>query len=286
MPELPEVELAAEYLRSALGGRRIARVELETSARTPALDPLRGVEGLVLAEVRRHGKQLALDFETDLTFFLHLGMTARFAPVDEGAAPAHSRFVLWSERDVGVAFVDPRRFARHSFCPTSRAARDPTWCRLGPDALAADLDAWCAALRGTGTVKSVLLDQHRLAGVGNIYACEGLWAAGLDPQTPAVTLTPDDIERLRAAVRAAMHETLARERGSNMRYLNEGNVSNPFRIYGREGEPCPGCGRPILRFTQAGRSTWCCATCQPARTPAAGPAVPRKARSRRVSPAP
>ncbi len=286
MPELPEVELAAAYLRAALGGRRIDRVELETPARMATLDPLRGVEGLVLADVRRHGKQLALDFESGLTFLLHLGMTGRFAPPIEGEVPAHTRFVLWPEGDLGVAFVDPRRFARFSFCRTSESAHHPAWRRLGPDALAAGVEAWCAALRGNGSVKSVLLDQHRLAGIGNIYACEGLWAACLDPQATADRLTPDDLARLRAAIQAAMHETLRRDAGSNMRYLSEGNVSNPFRIYGREGEPCPSCGRPILRITQAGRSTWYCAACQPVQTPVADLATRRTTRSRRVSPGP
>ena len=286
MPELPEVELAATHLRTAWLGVRIAEVWLELPCRAPALEGLKRVEGAALLNVRRHGKQLALDFEGSLTLLLHLGMTGRFETCADGRLPPHTRFALVAQTGTVVAFRDPRRFARSVLCSTVEADRQPAWQRLGPDALAADIEEWVIALRTASPLKPTLLDQHRIAGVGNIYASEALWLAGLDPRATASTLTGQEIARLRTAVQAAMWETLRREGDTTMRYLSDGGLENPFQVYGRAGEPCPRCARPILRITQAGRSTWYCAACQPARSGDPDPARSRGATFRRGCPAP
>jgi formamidopyrimidine-DNA glycosylase len=271
MPELPEVELAAAYVRARLVGVDGLVCALAEARRDAALDALVATRTQRLDGVRRHGKQLALDFDSGHTLLLHLGMTGRFGPPDSGTSPPpHTRFTLATPDAEPVHFIDPRRFARFVFCSRDDAEKHPAWTALGPDALAAGDDDWCVALTSAGPIKPALLDQHRIAGVGNIYACEGLWAAGIHPQRRGADLSPDEIGRLRQAIQAAMRETLRRDADTPMRYLNEGEVENPFAIYARERSPCPRCGASIERIKQTGRSTWMCPSCQPAPRDASG----------------
>lgn len=281
MPELPEVELAARFLRDTLIGRRLASAQATEPGRKPALDAVARFVGATLQAVRRKGKQLALDFDDGFTFLLHLGMTGRFEPWSApDPLPTHARFVLVPDDGPGVVFCDLRRFGRFRIVPTAEADRASEWAGLGPDALEASLEAWTRALARRGIVKVVLLDQRRLAGVGNIYAGEGLWGAGIHPATPADRLDAAQVAALREAVVGAMQETLRREAGVPMRYLNESAMENPFQVYDRGGSPCPRCGQTIERITQAGRSTWFCPRCQPPSQPPLPAATRRRATSR------
>lgn len=237
------------------------RLVLTERGRSEVLDAVAAAPAPTLRAVRRHGKQLALDFDTPFTFQLHLGMSGRVEPtVVGGSFPRHTRFVWLLMDGRGLAFVDQRRFARFGLRTGDPDPLD--FSGLGPDALEADLDQWARALARPAPVKPSLLDQGRLAGVGNIYACEGLYAAGVDPRTPCDALAPETIAGVRAAVVASMNATLTREGEGPMRYVNEGHVVNPFAVYGRAGEPCPRCAQSIERFTQAGRSTFWCSACQ------------------------
>jgi formamidopyrimidine-DNA glycosylase len=271
MPELPEVELAAAYVRVRLVGVDGLQCTVAEPGRDASLDALAAMPARRLERVRRHGKQLALDFGSEDTLLLHLGMTGRFGPPIGGVdPPPHTRFTLGAPSVEPVHFIDPRRFARFALCRSADAAGHPAFAALGPDALEAEDDDWCRALASAGPVKPALLDQHRLAGVGNIYACEGLWAAGIHPLRRGGSLMPAEVARLRLEIQAAMRETLRRDADTPMRYVNEGEVENPFAIYGREGSPCARCGAPIERFKQAGRSTWMCPRCQPVPRDASG----------------
>lgn len=273
MPELPEVELAAVWLRSSLVGRSLEDVADHTPPNRANADvaALVAARPRMLSAVRRHGKQLALDFDTGHTLLLHLGMTGRFAHRPSGDVPAHVRFSMRASKGPWVDFVDVRRFGRFTWLPTPDAATHPAWASLGPDALEAAPADWCSALSRRGPVKTALLDQARLAGIGNIYANEGLFLAGIDPRRQAASLTTGEVEQLASAIVATMRGTLSREAGVAMRYLSEGHVENPFAVYGRAGEPCPRCGAPVQRIIQAGRSTFLCPPCQPPEPAAAGP---------------
>lgn len=271
MPELPEVELAAAYVRARLVGVEGLACVVHEPGRDATLDAFVRTTPTSLLRVRRHGKQLAFDFGSGHTLLLHLGMTGRFGPPsNESHHHPHARFTLHAPGSEAVQFIDPRRFARYTLCSSDAAETHRSWSALGPDALAAGDADWWGALQTPAPVKPTLLDQHRLAGVGNIYACEGLWAAGIHPLRRASTLSPAETSNLRRAIQAAMRETLRRDADTPMRYLNEGAVENPFSVYGREDSPCPRCAGPIERFKQAGRSTWTCPRCQPAPVAAAG----------------
>lgn len=291
MPELPEVELAARFLRASLLGRIVESVDVWDAGPEKASRylPARVATGRRCVDVLRRGKQLALRLEGEGTMAggvvlrVHLGMTGRFL---EGRDDARVRFTFTLSHGSLVSFADVRRFARLDVVPGD-ADDAVVFAGLGVDALQARPSDWHVALAGRSLpVKPALLEQDRLAGVGNIYACEGLFLAGLDPTRAAGDLDTSEVDRLRAGIVETMDETLRRESEGIARYVNEGAVANPFLVYGREGEPCPRCTTPILRFRQAGRSTWACPTCQHLRLVPPHPRERRKATSRTGSPPP
>ncbi len=263
MPELPEVEIAARQILAALGGRGPVRWVVPEPTRDAVLNDLAASSPSALLRVRRHGKQLALDFDDGCTFQLHLGMTGRVESVTPGSkAPRHARFLWLTNGGECLAFVDTRRFARFGRRRTDAGPASADFAGLGPDALSATLADWIEALARSRPVKPALLDQANLAGIGNIYACEGLFLASIDPRCLARSLFPDRVAALRDGIRSSMETTLRRDGDGPMRYLNEGGVENPFGVYGRSGLPCPRCAHSIERFSQAGRSTWWCPSCQ------------------------
>ncbi len=289
MPELPEVELAARGLRAHLDGRRVVAIDGEWDAGpAPLLETAQTVLNRTCLGVRRRGKRMAVDFSESHTLLLHLGMTGRFVFDAVGSPPPrHQRFALVLDDATVVRFVDQRRFGDLQAVATAAVDTRPGWSDVGPDVFEAPLDRWTTWLSVRGPIKPALLHQHRVSGIGNIYACEGLYRARISPIAPAFTVAPERVAALRLAIVAAMNETLERDAAGLSRYLNEGDVENPFQIYGRESEPCPRCAAPIERIAQAGRSTWHCPACQPNVTaPAGGPfGLParRKATSRRRS---
>ena len=288
MPELPEVELAARAVRRVALGQRVVHVGHAPGTGRSSIDALRWIDlaGLTLLGVRRHGKQLAFDFSGDTTLLLHLGMTGRFdLPAPDEALAAQWRFHLDLENGQRLVFCDQRRFARARLMTTVECACLSDVSGLGPDAFEASLDQWTNVMSSASRpVKPLLLDQAKLAGIGNIYACEGLWRAGIDPRTPANAVSSEAVATLRGGVTSAIRDTLDRERDTLVRYLSEGGTDNPFDLYDREGKPCRRCGAPIERFTQAGRSTWHCPSCQPAWYPPSGPARSHRATSPGRSP--
>ncbi len=269
VPELPEVEHARERLADWLVGQRIRDLRIpdararrgQREADIRAIAVSRKVVG-----VRRRGKFLRFDLDRGGGSLLnHLGMTGKWRRTG-GDAPKTTRAVLTAGAN-RLLFLDPRRFGFLSLLLPEDAAR---LARLGPEPLGRECTArrFAALLEATDRpVKALLMDQDRIAGIGNIQATESLFRAGIHPGRPASSLAPDEAARLRRAVRATLRRTLRdlRREGGEIRYISEGRKAGAtrFRAYGRAGEPCPVCRRPIRRSVLAGRSSFHCPTCQP-----------------------
>jgi formamidopyrimidine-DNA glycosylase len=273
VPELPEVEHAARELRRWATGRRILRVETDGRARRlfrPAAPAAlaRALRGRAVAGVERIGKQIlvTLDGPEPLGLLSHLGMTGKWlrrGPGDE--PPGHSRARLFLDDGATLHYRDPRLFGRMRLVPGADFAALPEIRALGPDPIRDGVRAapLARALSRTARpVKVALLDQRLLAGVGNIYASEALFQAGLDPRRPGRDLSAAEVVRLARALALVLRRALARDQGPEIAYVEEGGL-NRFRVYAREGERCPRCrGGLLLRLVQAQRSTFFCPRCQ------------------------
>ena len=275
MPELPEVEIAARNLRRWAEGRLIEAAEAEPSARRlfrPASPRAfaAALAGARVTGVDRKGKQLLLTLEAAggwLGLISHLGMTGKWVRRAGGEpGPAHSRARLRLEDGAVLHYRDPRLFGRLRLVPGARFGEVPEVAALGPDPLQDGVDPsrLRARLARIGRpVKVALLDQGLLAGVGNILASESLFRARIDPRRRARSLARAEVGRLARAVEASVRESIAREDSPEIAYVEEPGAENPFRVYAREGEPCPRCRRGRIRRTvQAQRSTYWCPRCQ------------------------
>lgn len=279
MPELPEVEVAARNLRRWAAGRKVRVAEADRTAIVRPAGPgtLAPLIGARVRDVERVGKHLLVTLArggAKVGLWSHLGMTgkwlrrARGTDVDEPRF-SHARLVL--DDGATLHYCDLRRFGRLRVVPGARFAEIPRLVALGPDPLrdgvdVAKLQARLARVRLP--IKVALLDQTVLAGVGNIQASEACWRARLDPRRPASSLTRAELARLARAILASIRYTLARfakdgaDAGDgDIVYVEENRKTNPFKVYGRAGAPCPRCGAPIKRIVQAGRSTFFCAAC-------------------------
>lgn len=275
MPELPEVETVARGLSERLIGEVIAEVEVSW-ARTIASHAeeafARGLVGQAFTHVGRRGKYVVLGLSGQGCLLIHLRMTGRLlleepeAPID----PALSRYtrVLWRlASGRRLRFYDIRKFGRVHWA----AAPEEALAALGPEPLdpAFTQDALGAMLHERRRqIKPLLLDQHFLAGLGNIYVDEALWEAQIHPARRADTLTQPEVARLHAAIVGVLREAV-RGRGTTLRdYRGADNRPGDFQralaVYGREGQPCRRCGHPIERIIIGGRGTRLCPVCQPA----------------------
>jgi len=288
MPELPEVETVRRGLEPALSGARLVRVE----ARRPDLRfplPEGFVQRLTGARVlglRRRAKYLLIDLDRDETLVSHLGMSGRFeitggaaiAPLRPGefvhaqpADPKHAHVVFETDAGRRITYFDPRRFGYMDLLTTATLDAHPWFAALGPEPLG---EAFTAAylkdaLAGRRqAIKTLLLDQRIVSGLGNIYVCEALWRARLSPNRPGGAIKPAALKTLVAAIRQVLAEAIEAG-GSTLRDYAAadgalGYFQHSFAAYGREGEGCrtPGCGGVIGREVQGGRSTFACAVCQ------------------------
>lgn len=286
MPELPEVETVRAGLIPALQGRLIERVQLNrANLRFPFPDNMAGrLAGRRIERIDRRAKYLLLRLTGDETLLIHLGMSGRFSIEAESEAqqpgdfvhaapanPKHDHVVFAIEGGVTVRYNDPRRFGFMLMFETASEALQPNLAGLGPEpnSNAFSGAALGEALTGKRTpIKSALLDQRVVAGLGNIYVCEALHRSGISPLREARSLPGARAERLAAAVRDVIEEAIAAG-GSTLKDFAGvdgalGYFQHRFSAYGREGEACssPGCDGAILRIVQAGRSTFYCPTCQ------------------------
>lgn len=273
MPELPEVETTRRGLALRLEGRRISRIE----ARRPDLRfPLpknfaRSIQGRRVEALERRAKYILLRLEGDLVWIIHLGMSGRMVmragwPNDIGP---HDHVIFATDEGWAVTFNDARRFGMMDLVPAGKLAAHRLLAGLGPEPLddAFTAEVLQAALAGRKTpMKSALLDQSVVAGLGNIYVCEALFRAGISPQTLAGRVKPGKLEQLVPQIKAVLAEAVEAGGSSLRDYVQSdgelGYFQTRFRVYDREGEPCVTCRTPVRRIVQAGRSTFYCGKCQ------------------------
>jgi len=268
MPELPEVETIARGLARSVTGDIVESVWLgrkKEPLKSPASEIASVLEQSRIASVRRMGKHIVFDLDRqrkESQWIVHLGMTGRLQvcnPQTEIAKHTHAILKLASGRE--LRFVDPRRFGRLS------VAASAEFDAGGIEPLEIGLDRFLALFRGRQTpIKSALLNQKLLRGVGNIYADESLFRAGIRPRRRAATITRAQLAKLHAAVKAVLKEAIARGGSSVSDYVNadgeQGFFQLEHRVYAREGEPCLVCKTPIKRVVIAGRSSHYCPECQ------------------------
>ena len=283
MPELPEVETVRRALASRLEGAVIRMVDVrrpDLRWPIPLTLPDR-LSGCTIREFDRLGKHLLIHLDSGDTWMVHLGMSGRFAlhPGDSvGAGDGrHDHVVLDLADNRCLVYTDTRRFGSMDIITTADVMSHKHLSMLGPDPTRSGFDAKALAVSFRGrrmVTKSALLDQRIIAGVGNIYACETLHMAGISPRRKVGTLVRNDgtptvrLESLTSSVSAILQRAIE-VGGSTLRDFSsldgqEGLFPIEFRVYDREGEPCPtpGCDRRVQRIVQQGRSTFWCSGCQ------------------------
>lgn len=272
MPELPEVETVAHDLRGQLVGRRFVSAAI-LWPRTLAMPGVEEVEarlsGREVISVGRRGKYLLMHLDDGQTLVAHLRMTGRLSIVP-GDSPLledkHTRAWFGLADGEALVFNDSRKFGRIWLAERL----EDVVGKLGPEPLAWDLtpqDFAARICRRKTALKALLLDQTVVAGVGNIYADEALFRAGIHPLRKASTLTDAEAGRLYDALREVLNEAI-NKRGTLLRdyrtpYGEDGYFQNHLRVYGRYGKACPQCGEPIERIRVTQRSTHFCPKCQP-----------------------
>ena len=273
MPELPEVEIIRQYLDEQLPDRTIACADILLPRQLKYPEPAAFhalVEGRRITGLRRRGKYLLLDLQAGGTIVFHLRMTGSLVYDPSGRQhDAYARMVFHLADGGSLVFADVRTFGCvYGFAAGEKIAV-PGLQSLGPEPLSAAFTAayllW--AVKGRKQpVKSFLLDQRRIAGLGNIYVDESLFLAGLDPRRPAGSLTDAECTWLASSIRQSLQEGLS-DGGTTFRnYRNGaggyGHHQEYLRVYHRTGKPCPICGRPIEKITVGGRGTHFCPHCQ------------------------
>lgn len=270
MPELPEVETITRALERTLRGRVITGVtQRRGDLRWPL--PARLAErlrGRRLEGFARRAKYIQAQLDDGHTLLLHLGMSGRLVL---GGAPlgVHEHLTFALDDGAVLRFVDPRRFGMLDLVPDHDLARHRWLAHLGIEPLgnAFSGEVLARLLRGRiVAIKQALMDQRLVVGVGNIYASEALFRAGIRPTRPAGSVARPRLDALAQAVRAVLTEAIEAGGSSLRDYVQAdgelGHFQDNFRVYDRAGLPCPGCGRPIKRIVQGGRATFCCGRCQ------------------------
>lgn len=289
MPELPEVETVVRGLRRRLSGRRIVRLEVgqPLMVRRSLRGFRRALRGARITGVSRRGKYILIALGCDghraltHTWIIHLGMTGQlYACAATAPRLQHTHLVARLSGGEQLRLRDPRRFGKTLVLPNTGLAN--YFAPLGPEPLRVSSRRFCALLAGRrAPVKNLLLNQSVLRGVGNIYANEALFVAGIHPATPAGELSSAVRERLLRALRRVLREAIAGNGTTVSDYRTAagapGNYQNHLQVYGREGEPCPRCGARIECVALVGRSAHFCPRCQPRRNP--GREQPEKRRS-------
>ena len=282
MPELPEVETVMRGLRPSMEGAVIQNAEV----RRPDLRwpfPERMAERLTGARVlamRRRSKYILADLDTNETLLIHLGMSGRMTvsgdPLgqfvhDHPSQEKHDHVMFDMDNGARITFNDPRRFGAMDLLDTATAEDSKLLAVLGPEPFANDFneDHLIAAFKGKNTpIKTALLDQGIIAGLGNIYVCEVLFRAAISPKRKAGQISAARIATLVPIIRDVLSDAIEAG-GSSLRDFRQANgelgyFQHSFGVYGREGEPCrrEGCGGSVNRISQGGRSSFYCGKCQ------------------------
>jgi len=282
MPELPEVETVRSGLAPAMEGQVIASAAVNRpDLRWPFPDRMaERLTGKTVLRLRRRSKYILADLGSGETLLIHLGMSGRMTvsgdPLgqfvrDHPAQQKHDHVVLNMANGARIIFNDPRRFGMMDLMPTKTAEQHKLLAALGPEPLGNDFheDHLIAAFKGRNIpVKTALLDQKTVAGLGNIYVCEVLYRTKIAPTRKVGNITPKRVATLVPAIRQVLSEAI-KAGGSSLRDFRQadgelGYFQHSFDVYGREGAPChtEGCRQVIQRITQGGRSTFHCTQCQ------------------------
>ncbi len=282
MPELPEVETVRRGLSPAMEGAVIERADVNRpDLRWPF--PARMAERLTgqrVDRLRRRSKYILADLSSGETLLIHLGMSGRMTvsgdPLGQYAhehpmAQKHDHVVFHMANGARITFNDPRRFGAMDLLPTATAEQHKLLSVLGPEPLGNDFHEQhlIDAFKGKNSpVKSALLDQGIVAGLGNIYVCEALYRGKVSPRRKAGQISAPRVAALVPIIRKVLQDAIEAG-GSSLRDFRQadgelGYFQHSFDVYGREGEPCrtEGCGAEIKRITQSGRSSFYCAQCQ------------------------
>jgi formamidopyrimidine-DNA glycosylase len=270
MPELPEVETIRRQLAPHLEGRTIVRAVIEDPRFTRPAPPSEveaGLTGMRIERLGRRGKYLIWSLAGDRHLLVHLRMTG--ALLYDSATPLHAR--AWFELDDGhrVVYVDPRRFGTAHLLQGTSARDAYLDQRLGAEPMTAEftVEYLRALARGVrAPIKAFVLDQRRIAGVGNIYADEALHRAGIHPLRPAGRLTTPQLAALRDAIEDALRAGIEAKGATidDFRHIDgaTGSFQDLFLVHRREGEPCPTCGTVVRKLVVGGRGTYVCEICQ------------------------
>ncbi|MEM6411393.1 MAG: bifunctional DNA-formamidopyrimidine glycosylase/DNA-(apurinic or apyrimidinic site) lyase [Pseudomonadota bacterium] len=280
MPELPEVETVRRGLAPAMEGRRIIRADVRRAdLRFPFPERFaERLEGKTITHLGRKAKFLTATLSSGEMLVMHLGMTGRFTVnagktaefrYETGCDPKHDHVVLSVEDDTTITYNDPRRFGFMELWPVESFEKYPRLVSLGPEPLSNSFNADYLndALSGKQTpIKSALLDQSIVAGLGNIYVCEALYRSKISPRRRASTIPGKRSERLVPAINSVIAEAIEAGGSSISDFASAsgdlGYFQHRFAVYDREGYACRNCGGKIQRVVQSGRSTFFCSNCQ------------------------
>ncbi len=272
MPELPEVETIRRQLAPHVEGRMLAAVEVldpRWTAPRPPEEVAAALTGRTVRALGRAGKYLIWELSEDLHLLMHLRMTGTLL-YDPPADPPHARVRIALSDGHRLVYLDPRRFGTGHLLESSDERAAYLGGRLGPEPLTPQFTTAYlrAAARGrTAPVKAFVLDQRRIAGVGNIYADEALFRAGIHPLRAAGSLRPPQLEALREGIDAALAAGIEAKGATidDFRHLDGayGSFQNQFLVHLREGQPCIRCGTTIRKLVVGGRGTYVCEHCQP-----------------------
>jgi formamidopyrimidine-DNA glycosylase len=275
MPELPEVELISRSLNTLVSGRKIVSAKLLRPRLAPDVAPAsfaKKLRNLSVNFVHRRGKHLLFDLSGGKTLIVHLRMSGRFSILAaEATDPKFTHAVFNLADGERLVFDDQRHFGLMKVVETSQLYEAKELKKLGPEPLSADFTTQYlhTVLRGSKrNLKEFLIDQTKVSGIGNIYACEAMFAAGLDPRKIAHKVTKPRAHRLHESIQAVLTEAISYGSGRPVDPQNlEGNYfsgspGGGWYVYDREKQPCRHCNELIVRVKQGGRSTYFCRTCQ------------------------
>jgi formamidopyrimidine-DNA glycosylase len=275
MPELPEVETVRGGLAPVLEGRVLERIILRReNLRFPFPDGFgQQLTGKRVSSVDRRAKFLLIRMDDDTVLIAHLGMSGSFRIYagERPALDAHDHVIMLTSDGVEIRYNDPRRFGFMDICAASDLADYPMLKKLGPEPVNPAIDGKILGerLKGRGSpIKAALLDQSIVAGIGNIYACEALFMAGISPRRKAATVQGGRADKLAKAIEKVLSLAI-KAGGSSLKDHRQpsgelGYFQHNFQVYGAKGAPCPRCGDGIFirQIVQSGRSTFFCSRCQ------------------------
>ncbi len=274
MPELPEVETIRRALQAHLPGRRVQRIRVRDARLRWPVDAVKLralVVGHPVTAVNRRAKYLLLHLNRHATLILHLGMSGRLLLVRKRAPfHKHDHVVFYLDDGSQLRLRDPRRFGMVDAVPGDDVFNHPRLAHLGLEPLERSTTSarlYHQANRLQRPIKNLLMDAHFIVGVGNIYANEALFYAGLHPFTPANRLTPEHWQTLLRQIRRVLRKAIQKGGTTLNDFVNSNGETGYFQlslaVYGRAGDPCPKCGTEIEKVVQVGRSTFYCPVCQP-----------------------